>query len=102
MVPAGRGPALGPAQRAAGRPTPARSPVSRRQSAAGHEQMDVRMAVLCDDGPDPVRTFATFPNDRLPLRDGLRAGGVKTAATEFTSVDGIARADASKWGRPVV
>ena len=44
------------------------------------------MAVPCDADPDPVRTFTTFTDDLLKLRDWLQHCGVRTVAMESTGV----------------
>jgi transposase len=46
----------------------------------------IQVAVPCDADPKPVRTFTTFTDDLLQLRDWLRACGVQTVAMESTSV----------------
>ena len=47
---------------------------------------EIQVAVPCDADPDPVRTFTTFTDDLLALRDWLLQCGVKTIAMESTSV----------------
>lgn len=47
---------------------------------------EMQVAVPCDADPDPVRTFTTFTDDLLALRDWLLQCGVKTVAMESTSV----------------
>ena len=51
---------------------------------------EIQVAVPCDADPDPVRTFSTFTDDLLKLRDWLKACGVKTVAMESTSVYWVA------------
>jgi len=50
----------------------------------GATQMQV--AVPCDADPKPVRTFATFTDDLLKLRDWLKTCRIQTVAMESTSV----------------
>jgi len=50
----------------------------------------IQVAVPHDADPKPVRTFSTFTDDLLKLRDWLKACGVKTLAMESTSVYWIA------------
>jgi transposase len=47
---------------------------------------EMQVAVPCDADPDPVRTFTTFTDDLLALRDWLLQCGVQTVAMESTSV----------------
>lgn len=42
----------------------------------------IQVAVPCDADPKPVRTFTTFTDDLLALRDWLRACGVRTVAKQ--------------------
>jgi transposase len=46
----------------------------------------IQVAVPCDAAPKPVRTFTTFTDDLLKLRDWLKQCGVRTVAMESTSV----------------
>lgn len=46
----------------------------------------LQVAVPCDADPKPVRTFTTFTDDLLKLRDWLQACGVRTVAMESTGV----------------
>jgi transposase len=46
----------------------------------------LQVAVPCDADPKPVRSFATFTDDLLKLRDWLLTCGVRTVAMESTSV----------------
>lgn len=46
----------------------------------------LQVAVPCDADPRPVRTFTTFTDDLLKLRDWLLQCGVTTVAMESTSV----------------
>jgi hypothetical protein len=46
----------------------------------------IQVAVPIDADPRPVRTFSTFTDDLLRLRDWLLACGVKTVALESTGV----------------
>ena len=46
----------------------------------------IQVAVPCDADPKPIRTFTTFTDDLLKLRDWLKACGVKTVAMESTGV----------------
>jgi transposase len=46
----------------------------------------IQVAVPIDADPRPVRTFTTFTDDLLRLRDWLLACGVKTVAMESTGV----------------
>jgi transposase len=46
----------------------------------------LQVAVPCDADPKPVRTFTTFTDDLLKLRDWLVKCGVRTVAMESTSV----------------
>ena len=50
----------------------------------------LQVAVPCDADPRPVRTFTTFTDDLLQLRDWLKASGVRTVAMESTGVYWIA------------
>ena len=47
---------------------------------------EIQVAVPCDADPNPVRTFTTFTDDLLALRDWLLQCGVQTVAMESTSV----------------
>lgn len=47
---------------------------------------ELQVAVPCDAAPKPVRTFTTFTDDLLKLRDWLLQCGVQTVALESTSV----------------
>lgn len=51
---------------------------------------EIQVAVPCDADAKPVRTFSSFTDDLLKLRDWLKACGVKTVAMESTSVYWIA------------
>ncbi len=46
----------------------------------------IQVAVPWDADPKPVRTFTTFTDDLLKLRDWLGRCGVRTVATESTGV----------------
>jgi transposase len=46
----------------------------------------IQVAVPNDADPKPVRTFTTFTDDLLKLRDWLKACGVRTVAMESTGV----------------
>jgi hypothetical protein len=46
----------------------------------------LQVAVPCDADPQPVRTFTTFTDDLLKLRDWLQTCGVRTVAMESTGV----------------
>jgi len=46
----------------------------------------IQVAVPCDAEPKPVRTFTTFTDDLLKLRDWLQQCGVRTVAMESTGV----------------
>jgi transposase len=46
----------------------------------------IQVAVPVDADPSPVRTFTTFTDDLLRIRDWLQRCGVKTVAMESTSV----------------
>lgn len=46
----------------------------------------IQVAVPCDADPKPVRSFSTFTDDLLKLRDWLKQCGVQTLAMESTSV----------------
>lgn len=50
----------------------------------------IQVAVPLDADPNPVRTFTTFTDDLLLIRDWLKGCGVKTVAMESTSVYWIA------------
>lgn len=50
----------------------------------------IQVAVPCDADRKPVRTFTTFTDDLLALRNWLKACGVKTVAMESTGVYWIA------------
>jgi transposase len=50
----------------------------------------LQVAVPCDADPKPVRTFTTFTDDLLALRDWLKECGVRTVAMESTGVYWIA------------
>lgn len=50
----------------------------------------IQVAVPCDADPKPVRTFTTFTDDLLKLRDWLKDAGVRTVAMESTGVYWIA------------
>lgn len=50
----------------------------------------LQVAVPADADPKPVRTFTTFTDDLLALRDWLKACGVRTVAMESTGVYWIA------------
>jgi transposase len=50
----------------------------------------IQVAVPVDADPKPVRTFTTFTDDLLALRDWLKACGVRTVAMESTGVYWIA------------
>lgn len=47
---------------------------------------EIQVAVPLDADPDPVRTFTTFTDDLLLIRDWLKRCAVKTVAMESTSV----------------
>jgi transposase len=46
----------------------------------------LQVAMPCDADPQPVRTFTTFTDDLIKLRDWLKACGVQTVAMESTGV----------------
>jgi transposase len=46
----------------------------------------IQAAVPCDADPKPVRSFSSFTDDLLKLRDWFKACGVQTVAMESTSV----------------
>jgi len=46
----------------------------------------IQVAVPWDADPQPVRTFSTFTDDLLKMRDWLKACSIKTVAMESTSV----------------
>jgi len=46
----------------------------------------IQVAVPCDADRKPVRTFSSFTDDLLKLRDWLKACGVQTVAMESTGV----------------
>ena len=46
----------------------------------------LQVAVPSDADPKPVRTFTTFTDDLLALRDWLKACGVRTVAMESTGI----------------
>jgi len=50
----------------------------------------IQVAVPCDADSKPVRTFTTFTDDLLALRDWLKVCGVRTVAMESTGVYWIA------------
>ena len=50
----------------------------------------LQVAVPSDADPQPVRTFTTFTDDLLKLRDWLKACGVQTVSMESTGVYWIA------------
>jgi transposase len=47
---------------------------------------EIQVAVPLDADPNPVRTFATFTDDLLLIRDWCKQCGIKTVAMESTSV----------------